>query len=274
MICRWGFALLVACMATLPGHALATEIGMVVTTTVTVTGQSVDVRIKAANNGDEIARAVTPFLALAGVETGLQAAYNIESERERTWFHSFPLGDLAVPGPGTYPLVVRLRYHDAYMYPYSMVSATGVRIGERLPEYTPIEGEMLAEQVAGEGTLDLRVRNTGPVPLDTRLTLVTPTGLVATADSEVLNLPAGEERRIGYTLRNNGSLSGSSHGVFALVEYSTGGQHGVFIMEESITVGDHVPGKMRRIVIVSAVLIVLLFFLVFVIESRTGETAA
>jgi hypothetical protein len=274
MTCRWGFVLLLACMAPLPGHALATEIVMALTTTVTVTRQSVDVRLVVANNGDEDALVVTPFLAFAGVETGLEDAPDIAFNGGRIWTHSFPVSDLLIPETGTYPLVVRMRYHDAYMYPYSMVSVTSVRIGENLPVDVPLSGEMAAGQVRGEETLDLRVRNTGISSLEARLTMISPAGLIVTGDTGTLNIPAGEEKRISYIIKNNGSLPGSNRNVYALVEYSAGGQHGVLVLEESVAVGNDDPGKKRRIIIASAGLIVLLFLFVLFIERRTGAGAA
>jgi hypothetical protein len=274
MIRRWVFVSLLACMATLPGHALATEIVMALTSTVTVTRQSVDVRLVVANTGDEDALVVTPFLAFAGVETGLEAAPGIEYGGERSWVHSFPVDDLLVSETGTYPLVVRLRYHDAYMYPYSMVSVSSVRIGENLPVDVPISGELAAGQVRGEETLDLRLRNTGIAPLEARVTMISPSGLVVTGDTGSLDISAGEEKQISYIIKNNGSLPGSSHNVYALVEYSSDGQHDVLVLEETVAVGSDVSGKKRRIIVASAGLLVLLFFLVLFLELRTGAGAA
>jgi len=154
MICRWGFVLLLVCLAPLPGYVLAAEIVMVVTTTVTVSAQSVDVRLEVGNRGDEDALVVTPFLMLGGVKTGLQAAPFIAFKGERIWTHSFPFSDLLIPEAGAYPLVVRLRFHDAHMYPYSMVSATSVQVGESIPLKVPVAGEMVAGQVTDEGILE------------------------------------------------------------------------------------------------------------------------
>jgi len=169
---------------------------------------------------------------------------------------------------------VRLQYHDAYMYPYSMVSVASVRIGENLPVNVPLSGEMAAGQVSGEGTLDLQVRNTGVSSLEARLTMVSPAGLLVTGGAGMLNIPAGEEKQISYIIRNNGSLPGSEHNVYALVEYSADGQHDVLVLEESVAVGSDVSGNKRRIIVASAGLIVLLFFLVLFIELRTGAGAA
>jgi len=261
-------------MAPLPGHALATEIVMAVTTSVTVTDQSVDVRLKVGNRGDEDALVVIPFLALAGVETGLEAAPAIAFDGERTWTHSFPVSDLLIPEAGAYPLVIRLRFHDAHMYPYSMVSATSVQIGESLPLKVPVKGEMVAEKVADEGTLDLQVRNTGALSLEARLTMIAPAGFIVAGDSGELNIPAGEEKQISYAIKNNGSLPGSNHTVLAIIEYSISGQHGVVILEESVAVANSISNKKRTIIIASAGFIALLFFLVLFIEFRAGVRAA
>ena len=271
MICRRGLVLLIVCMTVFPGHSLAATIVMVVTTSVTVTDQAVDVRLEVSNNGDEDSLVVTPFLALAGVETALEAAPYIAFAGERIWNHSFPVSDLAFPEAGMYPLIVRLRYHDANMYPYSLVSVTGVQAGASLPVDIPVNGEMIAEQVAGEGTLDLRVRNTGRVSLDARLTMVSPAELVVVGDSGKLDIPVGEERQISYGIKNNGSLPGSNHNVYAIIEYSISGQHGVLVLEEGVAVASYISNKKRTIIIVSAGFIVLLFFFVLFIEFRAKD---
>lgn len=274
MICRWAFIISIACMAFSPGYALATKIIMVVETSVTVTDQSVDVRLEVNNIGDEDALVVTPFLSLAGVETGLGATPYIAFEGGRVWAHSFPVNDLTVPEDGKYPLIVRLRYHDAYMYPYSMVSAMKVQIGKSLPAKAPLAGEMVAEQVTEEGALELRVKNTGLLPIEGQLTMVSPTELVVVGNSGKLNIPVGEERQFGYVIKNNGALSGSSHNLYAIIEYSISGRHGVIIMNENVAIASYLSSKKRTIIIASSGFIVLLFFAVLFFELRAGGSAA
>jgi hypothetical protein len=160
------------------------------------------------------------------------------------------------------------------MYPYSLVSVTSVQIGEGSQPEAPINGEMVAEQVTDEGTLDLRVRNTGNLPHDVRITMVSSAELPVLGDSGRLTIPDGEERQISYTLKNNGSLPGSYYNVYAIIEYSSSGQHGVVILEESVAVASYISNKKRTIIIASAGFIVLLFFVVLFIEFRTGVTAA
>lgn len=274
MICRWGFVLLLVCLAPLPGYVLAAEIVMVVTTTVTVSAQSVDVRLEVGNRGNADALVVTPFVALAGMETGLESEPYIAFKGKRAWTYSFPVSDLHVPEAGAYPLVVRLRYHDAHMYPYSMVSVTSVQVGESRPVEVPVAGAMLAEQGTAEGILDLRVTNTGDSPLEARLTMVSPAGLVLEGDGGKLNIPAGKEEQISYAIKNNGSLPGSRHNIYATIEYTVSGQHGVVILEEGVAVASSQVNKKRTIIIVSAGIIALLFFLVLFIELRAGVSTA
>lgn len=274
MICRWRLVLLLVCMASFPGHAMATKIVMVVKTSVTINDKSVDVRLEVSNKGDEDSLVVTPFLTLAGVETGLEAAPYIAFKGGRIWGHSFPISDLAVSEGGTYPLIVRLHYHDANMYPYSVVNAMSVQIGESLPNDVPIEGEMIAEQVTEEGTLALRLKNTGLSPLEAQLTMVSPTELMLVGDSGTLNIPVGEEKHISYTIKNNGSLPGSNYNVLAIIEYSISRQHGVVILEEGVAITNYISNKKRTLIIASAGFIVLLFFAVLFIEFRAGVSAA
>jgi hypothetical protein len=247
---------------------------LVVKTSVTVTEQSVDVRLEVDNRGNEDALVVTPFLTLAGVKTGLETVPHVAFGGGRIWVHSFPVGDLAFPETGTYPLIVRLRYHDAYMYPYSLVSVTGVQTGKSLPVEVPLAGEMLAEQVADDGTLELRIRNTGNFPLETRLTMVSPAELAVAGGTDKPGIPGGEEKQISYAIKNNGAMPGSSHSVYALIEYSISGQHGLVILEKSVAVASTPSNKRRRMIITGAGLIALLFFIVLFIELRAGARTA
>jgi hypothetical protein len=234
----------------------------------------VDVRLEVGNKGNENSRVVIPFLTLAGVTTGLEPAPYIAPGGERTWVHSFAVSDLLVPEAGTYPLIVRLRYHDTHMYPHSLVDVTGVQIGESHSLQVPVTGEIVAGQLTGEGGLVLRIRNTGTLPLDARLTIVSPTELIVTGGRGKLDIPAGEEQQVSYTIRNNGALPGSTQTVHAVIEYSTNGQHGVVVLEEDVAVATYTSNKKRRIIIASAGFIVLLFISVLVIEFRTGAGAA
>jgi hypothetical protein len=274
MICRWGFVLLIVCMAFSPAPALASEIVLVVKTSVSVTEQAVDVRLEIDNRGNEDALVVTPYLRLAGVKTGLETVPHVAFDGGRIWVHSFPVGELAFPEAGVYPLVVQLRFHDAYMYPYSLVSVTGVQLGKSLPLAVPVAGEMVAEQVTDEGTLDVRVRNTGDLSLEARLTMVSPAELVVLGDSGKLSIPAGGQQQLSYTIKNNGALPGSSHSVYAIIEYSISGQHGVLILEKSVAVASVPSNTKRSMIITGAGFIVLLFFVVLFIEFRAGARTA
>jgi hypothetical protein len=104
--------------------------------------------------------------------------------------------------------------------------------------------------------------------------MVSPAGLIVAGDSGKLNIPGGEEKQISYTIKNNGSLPGSNHNVYAIVEYSISGQHGVLVLEEGVAVADYLSNKKRTIIIASAGFIVLLFFFVLFIELRAGASAA
>lgn len=274
MICRWGFVFLIVYMALSPAPALASKIVLVVKTSVTVTEQSVDVRLKIENRGNEDALVVTPYLTLAGVKTALETVPHVAFDGGRIWGHSFPVAELAFPEAGVYPLVVQLRFHDSYMYPYSLVSVTGVQIGTSIPMEVPVAGEVVAGQVAGDGTLHLRVRNVVDFPLEARLTMVSPAELAVAGGSDKLSIPAGEEQQIDYAMKNNGALPGSSHNVYAVIEYSISGQHGVLILEEAVAVASALPTKKRSMIITAAGFIVLLFFIVLFIEFRAGARAA
>ena len=137
-----------------------------------------------------------------------------------------------------------------------------------------VAGAMLAGQGTAEGVLDLRVTNTGDSPLAARLTMVSPAGLVLEGDGSKLNIPAGNEKQLGYAIKNNGSLPGSRHNVYALIEYTASGQHGVLILEEEVAVASESADKKRTIIIVSTGFIALLFFLVLFIELRAGVSTA
>jgi hypothetical protein len=159
------------------------------------------------------------------------------------------------------------------MYPYSMVSVASVPLGETLPMKVPVEGELAAEQVTDAGILDLRVRNTGTLPIEARVTTAAPSELMLRGESGKLDIPAGEERQLSYTIKNNGAMPGSSHNVYALIEYSIHGQHGVVILEKSVAVAGYISTKKRRMIIASAGFIVLLFACVLFIEFHTGANA-
>ena len=270
MICRLMLVFSIMCVAFSPGNAMATKIIMVVKTSVTVTDKSVDVRLEVANTGDEDALVVTPFLALAGVETGLETTPYIAFEGQRAWSHSFPMSDLNVSGQGTYPLVVKLRYHDANMYPYSMVSVMGVQIGEPSSVDVPVTGKMTAGKIAREGRLDLHVRNTGSTPLDAEVTVVSPAELSVVGDGGVINITSGDEKQISYAIMNNGALPGSSHIMYAIINYSVEGQHGVAILQDDVAVASYIPDKKRSLIITGTVFLVFLFCIVLLVEFRAG----
>lgn len=129
---------------------------------------------------------------------------------------------------GNYPFLSLVIYHDANMYPFSVVSPhTITYVNGRSSE---IFGSMetVDIQEEGSGNIALKIRNMGSESRDVKVLLYLPRELKSETGERTISVGPKEEKEIKYRIESFGALPGSSYSILASLEYDAGSHYTSF----------------------------------------------
>lgn len=206
------------CFLLLVSAASAGNIRMELSAEVTP-GDHTTVVVTASNTGDEPAQSVLVEGLFGNENRSSDTIERLEPGARHAWTLEFP----PLPGEGTYPLPVGLRYTDGNGYPFSallvhLVRSPGAAI-------SPVHAQLELEPVAGFGAGTMQLENPLPRKLTGRVVFLLPNELTAEPVSQQIDLPAQGRLDVPLTLRNTGALLGSFYPATALFEYELDGTH-------------------------------------------------
>jgi hypothetical protein len=90
--------------------------------------------------------------------------------------------------------------------------------------------------IAGSGTLSVTVKNLTADPRSTRVNVLVPEGLEATAASQTVELAGWKDATLKVPVVNRTALVGSRYPVFVTVEYDDGGVHQAAVAQGIVAV--------------------------------------
>jgi hypothetical protein len=213
------FVLLVAALL-LAGAARASYISLNTTVSVKVEGQQLKLLVSAVNKGDEAAYNVQAECRVAG--RSVLAAKSGELPVNAPYQATLTM-PLALPRPGSYPLVLVMHYTDANQYPFSALSVQTFIY--RQEAVAPLFGRVRSTAFAREGQLNFKLKNLGERELRAGTRLVAPRELTSEQAEVPLVLAPRSEQGGSFTVHNFSALAGSTYQVFAVTEFDDGGLH-------------------------------------------------
>ncbi|MCK4634585.1 MAG: hypothetical protein KAT37_01805, partial [Candidatus Aenigmarchaeota archaeon] len=180
---------------------------------------STAVFVKLGQRGDEAAYQVevVPFPSdyfeyKGTVKTGrfdpekdLQGSFNLSLKKELM--------------QGYYPVVLKTIYHDANMYPFSVLSS--LYVINVIGNESSVCGNMNMVEVAQDGSAEnvLKIKNTGDTQKEVKIRLYLPAELGSEEKRKTVVLGPKEEKEIRYSIKSIGALPGSSYSILASLEY-------------------------------------------------------
>jgi hypothetical protein len=199
-----------------------------------IDGNVVQVDLSVTNAGTDDAYAVVPEVELqSGRQQGL-AVPALEGGDAHAWQLALP-----VPaGPGTYPLIARVRYADARGTPLSAVvvdlvcappcARDAVRVA--FPAWTLFLQERYLVSVA--------VENGGAAPLAVDLHAVLPDELPGQVTQRPVVAPAGGRADVPVVIENAHAQPGGTYAAWALVEFDADGLHHAAVAQAPVVVDE------------------------------------
>jgi len=205
----------------LAGTAAAKNISISISPTVELQGETLSVRVKVTNGGDEAAHSVVPVVHFGEHEARgtVRDALGPNQSLEQTL--SLPVGKL---GPGRWPYQLAIDYADANQYPFQALHVGLLTTGNPPPAKAAVP-EVAAGQVDKSGSARVKVKNLAAADRKATVTMIVPDGLEATKATQELGLAGWEEKSLSFPLVNRTALPGSRYPVFVAVDYDDGGMH-------------------------------------------------
>jgi hypothetical protein len=223
-------SLLVAAAAV--GSARAGTISISITQSTRLDAGNLIADVKVSNAGDEAALSVTPILqfgdkAVRG--TGIPSLGPNASHQETL---TVPVGTL---GEGRWPYRIAVDYTDQNQYPFQALFAQALVVGSP-PAAKVAVPAITNTDIAGSGTLSVTVKNLTADPRSTKVNVLVPEGLEATAASQTVELAGWKDATLKVPVVNRTALVGSRYPVFVTVEYDDGGVHQAAVAQGIVAV--------------------------------------
>jgi len=216
--------------------------------------ENVALTVAAENSGDEAARDVEPEVIYQGKLTRGDALAALERGARHEWKFDLPLP----PGPGTFPMTIRMHYADANGYP---LSALLVHLVRTPGPAGPVRPTLSAGAMARFANARLLLENPGPQPVAGRVAVVLPSEFRTEPESMPAQVPPQGRVEVPFVVQNGSALTGSVYPVYAIFEYDLGGNHQTVVSDTSIKVVAIEPSQRRPMLIgVAALAAVIVVF--------------
>lgn len=179
---------------------------------------SVDLQL--VNQGDEAAQNLSLRLVSAGQQIEVPGPATLTPNQPQKIHLEMAV---EVPGPGTYPAVILVRFHDLNGYPFTSL-ANALYFKDR-PTFAQVSGRGLPSTVAGEGEVNFELTALGQDPLKVAMRLFPPQELSLGREHLELEMPGRSKQNVSVPVKNFSALVGASYPILALLEYDLAGLH-------------------------------------------------
>lgn len=191
----------------------------------TFTGDSDQISVSVSQMGDEAAYEVemTPMPSEYFEFEGSMRAKTMQPEEKISGvFNASSKDNMKY---GNYPLVMMTIYHDANMYPFSVVSPHTITYVDS--RSSDLFGAMKETELSKDGSTDVTftVRNLGSEARSVKAHLYLPRELGSDSGETVVQLGPKEEKEVKYRVESIGALTGSSYSIIASLEYDSESHH-------------------------------------------------
>jgi hypothetical protein len=226
------------------------------------------VRVTAANVGDEPAQDLVAEASFLGTTVHGDPLDALPLRFSHVWNFTLP----RPPGPGSFPLVVRLRYSDAFGH---VTSAPVVHV-VRTPgmALSPLEVTIEMGPLAATAEGRVRIVNPEPVALDGTLGVVGGADLAIAPSAQAVTVPGRGTLDVPLHVENHGALAGSTVPLYAYLTVPRGDHQDSAVGTAGVAIVDAAPTRLASpIVIVPAlaVAVVVLLALAWWRVTRPGR---
>jgi len=187
-------------------------------------GDSTSIGVRLLNSGDEAAHDVRVSLLLPeGFSADELKPGRMEPDKPYEGEFTVSIGSDVTPG--TYVVAIITDYRDANSYPFSAVTQSFIKLGERTS--SDISGTLSKISIGPEGSAatTLRIRNRGDEKHRLKVRLFLPRELEAEVEDYELEIEPRAQEEHRFKISSFGALAGSTYIIFASMEYEVDDLH-------------------------------------------------
>lgn len=211
--------------------ASAGTISLQIHTTCTVTEKGVIVKVTTTNIGREAALNVQIQVLFRGLKKSSRIRPKLEPGQYFTsMINLHPDLKLA----GSYPVEVRVYFHDQNGYPFSTLSHGSFVLKEGVISGVFIQPAEIV--LAKRSKLELEILNMDLKSREVKVRLAVPRELDVRTPEKTLTIKARGKQKISFTLENFSALPGSVYPVLSFLEYEADGRHFSGVTESKVNV--------------------------------------
>lgn len=204
------FILTAAC----PAPSRASFISIEIESGVDLSGNSLKVSVKVTNKGDEPAENVRAGIEAAG-KTAYGKSHRVLGPNEH--FTEEFTDEVTFDKPGRYPVLISVDYTDANQYPFNALTMNYADYRES--PNARVAGSIGVLNLSGSDRLDVSVKNADESARRVTVRLAASKEFAVQNRVREISIEPGEEKKIGFDIKNVGGLPGSTYPVFALITY-------------------------------------------------------
>jgi len=193
-------------------------------------GDAVDLRLRATNGADAPVHDVVPELVYRHRTVVAERVQTIGAHAAHEWQTSLD----APPGPGTFPVTIRLRYADPEAGTRSALLVHLIRTPGSPP--ADVQVVVATEPVARLAHGAVTLENGAPAPIAGRLVVALPADLRSDPESRPAEVPAAGRATLPVVVENVAARPGDVRPMFALFEYDRDGAHHAVLGEAMLSV--------------------------------------
>jgi len=237
--------------------------------TVVTTGEDwIEIRINIANRGDEDALVVSPQFKLGQEEIMLNHIPKLRPNTSHQWTHRFEMKKLGFESKGSYPLLMKIHYHDVNFYPFSMPEIILFHHKVK-PSDSPIKGSFSVGEVNHTGNAEVKLINYSQDDLSGTIDLFLPNELVSLTPKTQFQLAKGGKIRIDFKIENAWALRRSSYRIYAVAQWIHSNIHHTLVIPEIIKVtGYRSPQNILPRIVGGIVFLIILFLATLYFEMK------
>ena len=224
----------------------------------------VALRLRATNTTPEAARDVVPEVVYRHRTVVADRAEVIDGGGAHEWRTTLP----APPGPGTFPVIIRLRYAGRNGQARSDLLVHLVRTPGAPPP--DVQATIATEPVSRLGHAVVTLENAAPAQVAGRLVVALPGDLRTDPESRAAEVGASGRVSLPIVVENVGARPGDVRPIFALFEYDLDGTHHAVLGEATLAVVGR-AGELRPLLVGLAALVVTLSTLALALRGARAR---
>jgi hypothetical protein len=259
-----GRPLVVAALLIAPVRpASAGTIQMVVSSQVSMSSSTLHVRLDIRNQGTEAAFRIAPRIEFRGSRVDGEITDTLDPSALHVAHFNVSAHNIE-QHPGSWPMPVRVRYHDRNGHRFEALHVARLRIGNEGPEASePAPGLELSGGRMTQATDLAAYFDPQSLRSQVRVTFVAPTGISVTP-RDVLVVPRTASKVATWVhVEVDGATAGSVLPIFAVAEYEAGGRHETALASSILEiVADTAPPSSNRVVRAALVALVATWMLI------------